>query len=280
MRHLNCPSRNGSGPLRHNAVVTHTHDVTIDGHLVRKRYLRADRQEQEREWAVLELLNRHAPGLGPRPIRQEAGLIVMSRVVGDHVNEPFTDEQTTAVVEAYRRLFNTPLERQIKERFWSPERFIENAFGWLGETSLGDLPDVVRSALEAARKWGAGISAGLDEIRDPVLAQGDANVENMLWDGACIRLVDFEDGGRGDLAFEVADLVEHVSSRLRGLLDPNIVISGFDLTGAQLQRVADYRVVLATFWTLMLLPGNPGHDRNPPGSLERQAAHLQDLLGR
>lgn len=82
--------------------MTYTHDVTIDGEVVRKRYLRTDRQEQEREWDVLELLNRHAPGLGPRPIRQEVGLVVMSRVVGEHVSEPFTDEQTTAVVEAYR----------------------------------------------------------------------------------------------------------------------------------------------------------------------------------
>jgi len=28
----------------------------------------------------------------------------------------------------------------------------------------------------------------------------------------------------------------------------------------------------------MLLPGNPGHARNPEGSLERQAARLLELL--
>jgi hypothetical protein len=28
----------------------------------------------------------------------------------------------------------------------------------------------------------------------------------------------------------------------------------------------------------MLLPGNPGHARNPPGSVDRQAARVQELL--
>lgn len=31
-------------------------------------------------------------------------------------------------------------------------------------------------------------------------------------------------------------------------------------------------------WLIMLLPGNPAHRRNPPGSCERQARHLHDLL--
>jgi aminoglycoside phosphotransferase (APT) family kinase protein len=260
--------------------MTYTHDVTIAGDVVRKRYLRTDRKEQEREWEALTLLDRHVPGLAPQPIEQQDGAVVMSRVPGEHLDQPFTPGQTAAVVAAYQQLYSVPLSARLEDRFFSPERFIENAFGWLGETSIGELPEVIRSALEAARKWSVEVPTDLGAIRDPVLAQGDANVENMLWDGGRIRLVDFEGGGRGDLAFEVADLVEHVSSRLRGFLDPDIVISAFDLTGAQLQRVADYRVVLATFWTLMLLPGNPGHDRNPSGSLERQATHLQDLLGR
>lgn len=259
-------------------MVTHTHDVTIDGDVVRKRYLWTDRDEQDREWAALTLLDRLAPGLAPRPIGREDGAIVMSRVPGEHLQDAFTPEQMAAVITAYQQLFSVPLPAQLEHRFWSPERFIENAFGWLAETSLGELPEVVRGALEAARRWGAGIPSGLGEIRDPVLAQGDANVENMLWDGVRIRLVDFEDGGRGDLAFEVADLVEHASSRLRGLLDPDAVLSRFELTGPQLERVFHYRIVLATFWTLMLLPGNPGHHRNPPDSLVHQATHLRELL--
>ena len=44
--------------------------------------------------------------------------------------------------------------------------------------------------------------------------------------------------------------------------------------------MAAYRIVLATFWLLMLLPGKPGHGLNPEGSAALQAVHLLDLLGR
>ena len=47
----------------------------------------------------------------------------------------------------------------------------------------------------------------------------------MLWDGSRVRLIDFEGFGVGDLAFEVADLAEHISSRLHGLRDPEAVIA-------------------------------------------------------
>jgi hypothetical protein len=92
--------------------------------------------------------------------------------------------------------------------------------------------------------------------------------------------MDFEGFGVGDLAFEVADLAEHISARLRGLRDPAAVIAGFDLSPDQLQRAEAYRIVLATFWLLMLLPGNAGHRRNPEGSDRVQALHLLDLLAR
>jgi hypothetical protein len=49
-----------------------------------------------------------------------------------------------------------------------------------------------------------------------------------------VRLIDFEGFGVGDLAFEVADLAEHVSARLGGLRDPDALIAGFDLDPARL----------------------------------------------
>jgi len=36
---------------------------------------------------------------------------------------------------------------------------------------------------------------------------------NYLWDGHRIRIVDFEDAGRSDVAYELASLVEHLSAR-------------------------------------------------------------------
>jgi len=45
-----------------------------------------------------------------------------------------------------------------------------------------------------------------------VLGQGDGNLANFLWDGGQVRIVDFEDSGPSDRAFELAVLVEHLSA--------------------------------------------------------------------
>lgn len=255
-------------------------DLTIDDEVVRKRYSRTDRGQPEREWATLAWLHEHAPGLAPRPIVLESDppALVMSRVAGEPLDAVLTAAQTTALTEAYRELFAVPAPAEMPLRFQHPAEFVANVVDWLGEVHHIHHPSVVRRALVAAEKWHADAPAGIDEIRDRVVAQGDGNVANMLWDGHRVRLVDFEYAGVGDLAFEVADLVEHASSRLRRLLDPERVISGFELTPEQQGRVEAYRVVLATFWLLMLLPGNPGHGRNPEGSVERQSEHVLELL--
>ena len=36
--------------------------------------------------------------------------------------------------------------------------------------------------------------------------------------------------------------------------------------------------LVAAFWLVMLLPGNPGFRRNPVGSTEHQAMHILALL--
>jgi aminoglycoside phosphotransferase (APT) family kinase protein len=257
------------------------HDVRFEGDVVRKRYRRTDRGEPEREWAALVLLDEHAPGLAPRPLHRQSDppTVVMSRLPGEPLDGVLTSELTAAMVEAYRTLFAVPVESGTPLRHWHPDAFLRNNVEWLErEHARTDLPDGVRDALEAARAWHAEPPAGIDEIRDPVIAQGDGKVENMLWDGERVRLVDFEGFGVGDLAFEVADLVEHISSRLRALRDPDAVIGGFGLQPEQRERVEAYRIVLATFWLLMLVPGSPGYGLNPEGSAERQAEHLQRLL--
>jgi hypothetical protein len=50
------------------------------------------------------------------------------------------------------------------------------------------------------------------------------------------------------------------------------------LSRSQRARLRGFRRLMAVYWLLMLLPGNPAHQRNPPGSLERQAAHVCRLL--
>jgi aminoglycoside phosphotransferase (APT) family kinase protein len=259
------------------------HDVAIDGDVVRKRYRRTSRGEPDREWAALVLLDEHAPGLAPRPIAREVEppVVVMSRVVGVPLETVLTPVQLTAMVDAYLLLFAVPVQPDTPQRYNAPGVFLRDNAEWIAEEhSRTEVAPVVRRALAAARAWHADLPPGLEEIHDPVVAQGDGRVDNMLWDGSRVRLIDFEYFGVGDLAFEVADLAEHISARLGGLRDPKAVIAGFNLTPARLARMQEYRIVLATFWLLMLLPGNPGHDLNPEGSDAIQARHLLDLLER
>jgi hypothetical protein len=177
------------------------HHVTIEGDVVRKRYRRTSRGEPVREWAALVLLDEHVPGLAPRPVafEPEPPVVVMSRIPGEPLDRVLTPELLSAMLEAYRLLFAVPVHPDTPRRYWHPEAFLRNNAEWIeAERTRTDVPDVVRR------------------------------------DGARVRLIDFEGFGVGDLAFEVADLAEHVSARLGGLRDPGALIAGFDLDPARL----------------------------------------------
>lgn len=257
---------------------------------MRKRYVSWDRGEPDREWAGLALLSEHAPGLAPQPIRREtcegAPAVVMTRLPGRPLGDaPLSATQIRALASALTRLYAVPVAAVratgLDERTNGPSTFRAWVRAWATED--GDLggcrdPALVQDALLAARAWLDSPAAGPDRVVDPVLAMADGNLANVLWDGEVCRLVDFEDCGLSDPAYELADLVEHASSRLTGLLDVGALMGHLDLTGEQRARWTAYRPLFAAFWLVMLLPGNPGFRRNPAGSTEHQALHVLSLL--
>lgn len=100
------------------------------------------------------------------------------------------------------------------------------------------------------------------------------------WDAPCVgRLVDFEDSGLTDPAYELADHVEHLAARLNGVFDPLTLVEAVGLTEEEQSRMRAYRPLWATFWLAMLLPGNGGFRRNPAGTTERQARHVLSQVG-
>ena len=112
-----------------------------------------------------------------------------------------------------------------------------------------------------------------------MFAQRDGNLANHLWDGQQVRLVDFEHSGRGDRAGELADFTEHLSVWGSAGIAAEPFLARFDLSPAERRRVVTLRRVFASYWVMRLLPGGPSHRRNPPGTLDRQAARLLSLLG-
>ncbi len=111
------------------------------------------------------------------------------------------------------------------------------------------------------------------------LGIADLNPANVLVHDGEVRLVDFEDGGLSDPAYELADHVEHLGSRLPGVYDVDALPAAVGLDAGDRARMAAYRPLWAAFWLAMLLPGNGSWRRNPRGTTEAQAAHFMALAG-
>jgi thiamine kinase-like enzyme len=140
---------------------------------------------------------------------------------------------------------------------------------------------LVRCAYETAASWigqGALDSEGVADD-DVVLGQGDCNLANFLWDGAQVRVLDFEDSGPSDRAFELALLVEHISAWSGAGLNADLFLALFRLTASGQARLSEFRRLTALYWLLLLLPDGQASGRNPPGALELQASRLLGLLG-
>ncbi|GAA0953606.1 hypothetical protein [Nonomuraea longicatena] len=107
----------------------------------------------------------------------------------------------------------------------------------------------------------------------------DGNHANYLWDGdgQRVRLVNWEDSGRSDRAFEIGEMTEHIS-RLDGHLDTELLLTRLDLTRLEAERVQEFRRLFALGWFLMLGPDGPATPHNPSGTLERQADRVLRLL--
>lgn len=266
-------------------MVQSTHDVTLGEDHVVKRYRSFDRGEPDREWAALVLLHEHAPGLAPAPLERRttegAPEIVMSRLPGTPLGDaPLTPEQVVAVAAALRAVHAVPLTgTDLPLRRSGPAEMLAELREWVDEPRA-ELDAGVEATLAAARAWLHGDEAGrlAGPLAEEVFTLADGNLANLLWDGERCRVVDFEDSGRSDPAYELADLLEHVTVWLPGLVDPDEMAAALGFTEAQRVRLLGFRRVLAVFWLLMLLPGNPGHHRNPPDSLARQSARVRDLV--
>ena len=264
-----------------------THELDIGVTRVVKRFSSWDRGEPDREWSGLTLLQTYVPGLAPEPLerRTEHGrpAIVMSRLAGTPLGSgPLSDRQLAGLADALDVL-HTRIPREQLDRLPARISSVHDEVTWLREYTGETKPavhGVVATAFTAGSDWiGSDEAARLAAATVPkVFALADGNLANVLWDDDRCGLVDFEDSGASDRAYEIADLIEHIQSWLTGALDADALLGRLDLDAETLRRVHTARRLFALHWLVMLLPGNPGHHRNPPGSVDRQAQRLLDLL--
>jgi Ser/Thr protein kinase RdoA (MazF antagonist) len=149
--------------------------------------------------------------------------------------------------------------------------------------AAGSVPadPVARQTLRCASAWleRSQVERATARGCTSVFGHGDANLANYLQDAGTVRLVDFEDSGRSDRAWELAIFTEHLSVHGHGQVSADLALGHFATEAAERARIREYRRLLATFWLLMLLPGGPANRRNPPSTLRHQALRLLDLLG-
>lgn len=249
-----------------------THQIDIDGEVVTKRYVDGKDGAAEREWRALTLLAEYAPGLAPEPIGFD-GSVRMSRIDGVPLRGMAVSAAHIAAMAAALGTLHGAVPRDVLDgvpvRPWQVEQLSGQVRAWCAEWRPRDpLADL---AVEEGARW-------LDSWRPsgegvtPVFGAGDGNLANFLWDGTRVRMVDFEDSGRSDRAFEVAELCEHVASWVDGEVD----VAGYvELTPAEWRRVREVRRLQALTWLFLLSGEGP---RNPPGTFQRQVKRVLATL--
>jgi len=256
--------------------MAHTHDLVFHGSLVTKTYTSWQRDEPRREWSVLCLLHEHAADLAPRPVEAmleaRPPIVTMSRVAGQPLDQGLTAAQMDAVVEAVGRLWTVPHHNLTDLPPWTDDLDFGRGL------TAGPRPagGVTAEAFDGALEWWNGPDP--DQLRRrpavTVLGHRDPNLANYLWDGRRVRIVDFEDAAISDPATELAIMMEHLSWRGADVGD---LAERFDVDQGRLLAA---RRLWAMFWLCLVLPGGRSADRNPPGTAERQARRLLDLLDR
>ncbi|MFD0337509.1 phosphotransferase family protein [Streptomyces sp. NPDC127117] len=264
-----------------------THAVDLRSDRVIKTFRRDSHGECEREWRALRLLAAYAPDLAPVPhsvdLAAEEPVVVMSRVPGEPLRgQPLDDRRLAALAAAADELYAAvPLDvlSEVPVRPGRQQRLVARIHAWVPRTR----PRVGGEVGEAMDRGLAWLSrSGMDRAGRPdvpvVFGPGDGNLANYLWDGARVRVVDFEDSGLSDRPFELAEITEHVSGWIGPPLDVAAFLDRFDLTAAERARLPECRRLLALVWLFLLSFDDPRHPRNPPGTAERQAARLCRLL--
>lgn len=193
----------------------------------------------------------------------------MTHLPGTPLAGRLSPVQLTALEAALRRLWAVPVDGLPPRRFHpSQARSVIGA----GLTAAARPAGRVGAAYDVCVSFLSSPTAGVD---GSVVGHGDANLANYLWDGTDVRLVDFEDAGASEVAYELGFLVEHLAGRAT---DWTPLLASF-AGEVDAERLRQARLTSAAHWLLLLLPGGPAHRRNPAGTLQVQAERILTLLG-
>jgi len=230
-----------------------------------------------------DLLARYAPDLAPTPLSadltSEPPCVRTSRVAGRPLDgQTVTPRHLDAVAAAIGRL-HAAVPRDVvaglRAQPWLEAGAVERMRSIVAGRRAPERDGPPRAALDAGMRWFGRAADPRPETRSVVFGQGDGNLANYLWDGERVRLVDFEDSGRSDRAYELAAFAEHLSVWHDAQIETEALLGRFELTKAERVRVLFFRRCFALYWLVKLL----GRQDNGLGALHSQAARLLGILG-
>lgn len=254
-----------------------------------KVYRTDGRDRDEREWLALTLLADRCPGVAPRPLWRDADpalpLVALEVVPGHSLRDRTLGLREFAALSAALRQIQGITPPGAAFPFRSAGAAVEllaRVDAWLTEDDTTAASDLCEVRELARRRLAEGGRALLLAPAPAIFSRGDPNLANCLWDadGDRVRLIDFEYAGWGDLAGDLADLIEgpwarHVRedewfafAATLGLHDP---------AGDPRFRAA--RSVCATFWVMKfaeLLARDPNDARS--ATLTHQIARTRQFL--
>jgi hypothetical protein len=286
-----------------------THVLDIGEDEVVKRFRSWDRGEHLREWQALTLLASHAPDLAPAPLSADLTSVPpqvrMSRLPGlpldglpldrkapdrqapdglppdrqapDGDGQAVTPGHLDAAAAAISRL-HAAVPRDVvaglRPQPWLEVGVVDRMRSIVAGRRAPGGDALARAAFDAGMRWLGRAADPLPGPHSVVFGQGDGNLANYLWDGERVRLVDFEDSGRSDRAYELAAFAEHLSVWHDAGIETGALLGRFELTGAERERVLFFRRAFTFYWLLKLLDQR----ENRPDTLHRQAGRLLAVL--
>ncbi|MFJ1542308.1 aminoglycoside phosphotransferase family protein [Micromonospora chalcea] len=193
-----------------------------DGDVVIKLYVKTDRQRVQREQAALTLLTPHGLRTVPTllwyddaPIEPAIG---MTRLHGQPILKA-ADQLAAlrALAHTTTQLQTVPLTGLLATlpRIDTGEHYMVRLTQEWPELLAGQPDDPLTSAMQQLlAAWQRSGDADLVAApAAPVLSRGDANLLNWMMTNDGAACVDFEYAGFSNVAFDAADLIEHISGR-------------------------------------------------------------------
>jgi hypothetical protein len=199
-----------------------------DGPVCVKVYRVDDRRRAEREWLSLAFLVLHHVPSAPLPLWADPGpgqtAVGMTFLPGRPFPETGARQEPLRALAAVQRQYTElplPAELAGLERIDSASHYVHRIANiWAPVVSTRPRDALTRDLLQILGEWEeSGDAEVLAEPARSIFSRGDSNLLNWLWAGTGIRVVDYEFAGYSDLAFDCADLTEHISSREAGIGD-------------------------------------------------------------